>query len=230
MCKNFIRLGLMAISILTCSSALRAQALKDLLAKDIQGRVLVSGQYSNIEGYPYLFPKWCKGTVRFQDGRTVKQIDLKYDLVADELLFKDLKSDEALRFADQVAEFQLDSSDVNQVPMHFKNGFKPAFGNSALSYYQILFDGKTQLLKKKEKSILERKVYNSAVSTKTFEEDETYFIGRNNEITKFKRDKKQILTLLSDHAAEIEQFLASEKLNVKDDSDLMKLFAYYNSL
>lgn len=215
---------------LSTTQRVSAQYVKDVLVTDIQGRAIVSTDYSNIEGFPYLYENWNKGLVKLIDGRTVRNLDLKYDLLTDELLFKNLKNGEMLRFAESVIAFKLDSSAQNNTELQFKNGYKPANGNSSTSYYQVLFDGGTPLLKRREKSVLEKKVYNSATSTKSFEEAETYYLSKSNGLIKIRRDKKQILAVLVDHAAELEEYIKANNLNLKNEAQLIQLIGYYNSL
>jgi len=49
-------------------------------------------------------------------------------------------------------------------------------------------------------------------------------------VEKFKPSKKTILSLMNDHAEEVEVFLSDEGIKGKNISDLMKLFDYYNGL
>ena len=196
--------------------------------KDNQGRVISVQKYTDIQGTPFLVDTWTKAIVRLKSNGNFSNISVKYDLVEDQLLFRDVKSDQPMEFIDQVLEFKLIADDESW--SIFKKGFKASDGNTSNNFYQVLYDGGTQLLKRKVKKVIEDRPYNSAVTVKTFNEVETYYIAKANEPLKIKKDKKQILTALADHAAELEKYIQENKLNVKEDQDLTKLIAYYNTL
>ncbi len=196
--------------------------------KDNQGRVMMIQKYTDVQGTPFLSDNWTKAIVRLKANGNFSNMQVKYDLVEDQLLFRDAKSDQPMEFIDQVLEFKLVADDGSSTV--YKKGFKASDGNTSNNFYQVLYDGGTQLLKRKVKKVIEDRPYNSAVTVKTFNEVETYYIAKANEPLKIKKDKKQILTALADHAAELEKYFQENKLNVKDDEDLIKLIAYYNTL
>jgi|LauGreDrversion4_2_1035121.scaffolds.fasta_scaffold02251_10 hypothetical protein len=196
--------------------------------KDNQGRVISVQKYTDIQGTPFLVDTWTKAIVRLKSNGNFSNISVKYDLVEDQLLFRDVKSDQPMEFIDQVLEFKLIADDESW--SIFKKGFKASDGNTSNNFYQVLYDGGTQLLKRKVKKVIEDRPYSSAVTVKTFQEIETYYLAKANEPLKIKKDKKQILTVLADHAAELEKYIQENKLNVKEDEDLIKLIAYYNTL
>ena len=62
------------------------------------------------------------------------------------------------------------------------------------------------------------------------EYDEHIYTWSKQGIKKLKSSKKAILSLMKDHAAEVEAFIDTERIKRKGIPDLMKLFDYYNSL
>lgn len=114
--------------------------------------------------------------------------------------------------------------------MLFRNGFTSTNGNAAKTFYQVLSDGETPLLKRSFKKILENKPYGSATVVKTFEEIHNYYLVQQGKPLKIKKDKKAILELLSDYKSELEAFIKSNNLSFKSETDLIMLMTYYNSL
>ncbi len=57
-----------------------------------------------------------------------------------------------------------------------------------------------------------------------------YVLNGDSHATKIKLSKKQILKHLSKNTASIKNYITSEKLNLKKESDVIRLFDYYNSL
>ncbi|HEY0896301.1 MAG TPA: hypothetical protein VGE15_07100, partial [Sphingobacteriaceae bacterium] len=183
--------------------------------QDVNGRPILETQYTHVEGSPYLFSDWTPGVVKLKNGTTYKEIPLKYDQVAEELLFS--HNGQALTFVEPVVEFR------------FKDGalFRSGYGKG---FYEVLSDGGTKLIRKKIKQISESKEYNSASVTRKFVELESLYIVKGSELTKIRKDKKSVLAALGDKTAQLESYIKSEKLNIKNEAGIVSLVAYYNSL
>lgn len=192
---------------------------------DLNGKPVFETRYTHVEGSPYLHSDWLKGRVKLANGSTYSDIELKYDQVADELLFRD-KNGNVLTFVDAVAEFMLPGSP----PPLFRSGFHALDNHTERSFYQILYDGGIKLLKKSVKKISEVKQYNSASSTTKFDLIETYYIGRENQPVKFRKDKKSLFKVLGNKTDMLENYVKAENLNLKEEADLVKLIHYYNSI
>jgi len=209
------------------SNSARSQSVKDQLVFDQQDRALLTSDNLREEGTPLLTVRWLSGLVKFSNGTTYKSDFLKYDLEKDQLYFKDTKSDDLLLFALPVSEFSLQIGKENLL---FKSGYAAVDRNKPSSFYQVLVEGGVQLLKHRVKQPFDERAYNSATTTRTYKEDEYFYVAKNNTPVKIKKDKKQVLAALGNHAAELEAYITEEKLNLKNEEDLMKLIVFYNSL
>ena len=214
---------LLSLLILVYSVRANAQFIQD-----DQGRPVLTKNYVDVQGSPFLFENWVKATVRFQNGKTYSDVPMKLDIVADKPYFKNPKDEDLLEFIDPVTEFVLFSSE--QGPLIFRNGFKANEGLGKQNFYHVLFDGGTKLLKRKVKKIIETKDFNSASAVRSFEEMTFYYIGKDGLAASIRKDKKNILEVLGNHQAELESYIKEHKLNLKNEDHLIRLFAYYNSL
>lgn len=206
-------------------------AIAQFNIQDLEGRPILKKAYTNIEGSPYLHADWGKGMVKLSDGTTYKQIELLYDQVSDELLFKG--PDGQMRsFVDTVKEFeiQLPSENAGLTSHIFRRGYTSLNRSADGAFYEVLTDGATQLLKRTTKAILEETTYSSATKIKRFHENVTYYISKNEKLTKIKPDKKAVIAALSDKAPEIEKYLKEKKPDLKKDAELAALVTYYNTL
>lgn len=116
--------------------------------KDQQGRPMQMGEYVNVQGHPYLFDKWTSGLVRFNNGVVVTDAELKYDIVKDLLCYKDPKTEQIMTFNLHPQEFSIDVPEGGGESLIFRCGFQPLERNSPANYYQLLANGKVQLLKR----------------------------------------------------------------------------------
>lgn len=215
--------------LLLISLSSSAQYVKNQQVKDQQGRPMQMGEYVNVQGHPYLFDNWITGLVRFNNGVVVTDAQLKYDIVKDLICYKDPKTEQIMTFNQHPQEFSIDVSGGDE-PLLFRCGFQPVERIGPANYYQLLANGKVQLLKRIIKEPFEEQPYNSATKIRTFKDTETFYLARNNQPVKVKKDKKTILAALGDKTAELEAFIKTDGLNLKNEKDLAKLILHYNSL
>jgi hypothetical protein len=197
--------------------------------QDVNGKPLLGGKYVDVVGSPYLFDNWAKGEVTLSNGKNHKDLDLKYDQIEGIVFFRG-KNGADMGFTSTVKSFILYPNNVAmsfiQVPeIKEKEAEKDP-------YFEVLSDGKkVKLLKKTMKVIREGNSYGSATMTKKFSENIAYYLLKaDGSYTKIKKDKKAIISALSDKSVEIEQFIKDNKTNFKEDSSVAVVVDYYNTL
>jgi len=215
-----------AITCLLCFS-LCSQITAQFIQTD-QGAPFLGTNYTDVKGHPYLFDNWTDGTVKLINGKSYTSVQLKYNLLRDELFFKDIKTEQLLAFVIPVVEFKLNDQEKGSII--YRSGYKAIDDNTEKSYYQVLFDGVTQLLKRTSKKINEEKPFNSASTIKSFEVLTFYYISNNNTLIKIRKDKKSVLAALANQSAALENYIQEKSLNLKNEEDLIQLIQYYNSL
>lgn len=196
--------------------------------QDINGRPFNANKYADVTGSPFLFDKWMEGIVKLQGGDTYKNIPLRYDAISNELYFKSKKGD-TLTFVEPVVEFQL-LGEAGGAKTTYRRGYANIGKYTIDTFYEVLTDGTAQLLKRTSKYIVKNKPYNSATETQTVNEDISYYIFADSKMTLIKKDKKYVLPALNNKQTELDAFIKSNNLNLKNDDDLTKLVVYYNSL
>ena len=215
---------------LVCAAAASASA-QFVALNDHMGVPVRAKSYTDVKGSPFLFEDWVRGTVTVANGTKFERVNLMYDQVADELVFKSEKG-ETKTFVDQVKEFSFKQEKDNVLVSEkvFRNGFTPIDGAKPYTFYEVLVDDKTKLLKRTSKSIMEEMSYSSAVKVKSFQTSTSYYVARDNKLTKIKNDKKAVLAALGDKQTELEAYIKTKKPDLKKDEDLANLVAYYNTL
>lgn len=195
-------------------------------AEDFRTKTVLEKQYVDMKGSPYLNDDWSAGVVRMVSGTTFKDMSLKFDQVSGDLIFKN-KEGKILGFADRVNEFRL--TDKDKVSHLFRSGYKAVDANSEKTFYEVLYDGGTVLLKDPKKNIVEHRSYNSSTTVKSIIETPAYYLQVNGQLVKIKKDKKSILSALG-NPAQLDKYIQDNKLNLKEDADLAKLMLYYDSI
>lgn len=178
-----------------------------------------------IVGDPYLYKDFKKAFVKFNSGNsTPGYYEIKYDQLDDVILVKGKGTDEELSFSDPVVEFQFDDG-----KKLFRNGFSPVDKANEKSYFEVIYDGKTKYLKRNTKVIIEAKEYNSATTIKKIEKDEAFYIAKDNKLVTIKANEKSLIKTLGKDI-ELSKYIKDNKLNLKEDADMGKLLAYYDTL
>jgi hypothetical protein len=197
----------------------------------INGAPVMDSEYVEVDGNPYLFSDWVSGSVNLQDNKSLTAT-LKFDICNNHLLFQS-KDGTALELKNDARSFVLNTGDkaLSDIsPLVFVNGYPPVGQRTESSWFQLIADGKTRLLKYYKKQIKEEKQFTSATTTKSFISMKYYYIFKNNQLIEVSPSKKEIFKVLNDHSSELETYAKTNNINFKSDIDLAKLFAYYNSL
>ena len=117
--------------------------------------------------------------------------------------------------------------DVNLLDHHFKYLEQPGL---AAGYYDVLYNGKTQLLVKMRKVINEEIVSQREVQTIIAEKDQLYL--KKGDAFFPVSGKSTVLSILSDKKKEIKQYLHDQKLDFNQDKTgaIVAIAAYYDQL
>ncbi|WP_207503403.1 hypothetical protein [Telluribacter humicola] len=194
---------------------------------DVNGRVVSEYKYTDTEGSPYLLDdKWITGTLRTTSDKVVDGVKMKYDIFQDELEYE--KEGKLYRLgANEVVEFAMPTGDALYI---FRRGFPAIDDQTESSFYRVLHDGNTKLLKRFESKKREEKQYNSATAVSRFVPNEQLYVYKQGKMHPIKKgDKKALLSLLSDKKNLMEHNIKEQQLNLKSEVDMVKLLEEYDA-
>lgn len=165
------------------------------------------------DGNNFLTEHFLESTIiDFEDEKF--KVDLRYRLADDEMQIMHQNTIKAL-YPQKVKKviFKRGNGDQIFIPFEYVDQKSVQFG-----YFQLLTDGKMKLLKQ----------YQKGGKGKI----KTLFLAQSNDrpAEYFKVKKSTILKLLKKHKSEVSKFIVKNKLNVKEEEDLKKVFDFYNSL
>lgn len=170
-----------------------------------------------------------KGEVAFSN-KNIKNVKgyLNYDQIQGIILFKpNFENQSATEIIDQVDKFTITQD--NGVPVNFISLGSIGLDGDA-GFAEELLSGKVKLLKRVKKKIIETQVYNSANVEKAVVQETNYILVKDNKPTLLKQDKNSFLSALADKEEAIKKYLKDQKVNFKQDEDVVKLLNYYSSL
>jgi hypothetical protein len=194
-----------------------------LIAQDSTGLAGTPYQEAAADGEnsPYLFKEWYLGTVRTNDDLVHDGVKIRYDLKKDEIEYK---ADSGLfRVSSGVKEFTIPTGTDLYI---FKNGYPAVDGQTDKSFYRVVYDGDTKLLKKYVAPIKVEK----ASATRTLEPDAKLYILKNDKLNPVQlSNRNSFLKLLTDEKNKMNYIIRESQLDFAADDDLRSLLEEYDS-
>ena len=190
-----------------------------------------SNEKSAIIGDVYLDPRWSVSSLLlYENDHLVDNYLVRFDIKNNEFEFRLQNGVKVLDGAKVKNIVWIDS--LTKVTRVMNNGREyPATDVPMLGFFEVLQDGEIQLLKKAYIELVHPN-FSPALNvgskdTKILKKFE-YYYSINKKLFKIK--KKSSLVAIQEHnsSVEIESLLRKEKINLNDETDLMKLFTILN--
>ena len=214
------------ILLLFISGVFTLNAQDNILIDPVTSHVFDSQRYSEIRGTPFLMDKWTRGSVTIHRG-VYKNQQLKLDVYNNTLLFE--KDEGSYEFYEPVLGFALmpNPSDSSSYMYFIKgissNGLKPE------QYVQVLAKGRLNFYRSDIKLLSDMNEINKGV-VQIFNNSTRYYFQDSTQTQIMKLSQKDILGLMNDKKAIVEEYMNRNKLNLKKEKDVAELVKYYNSL
>lgn len=204
-----------------------AQAQLLQLQDPVSSKNFNPDKYAGIRGTPLLVDKWQHGSVITNKG-FYADLELKLDLYDNQLFFN--KNDESFELLDQVVAIKLFPKwpdTINQqvfIKGMTQNNIKPE------QYVQVLVaQGAILFYRSDIKQVTEMSEINAGM-VKTFANTSRYFVKKGDQFKLVKLNKEEIMPFLAEKEAEMNDFIAKKKLNLKKEIDFVQLIQAFNAL
>ena len=178
-----------------------------------------------VEGTPFYIDQWQKSTIITPQGKVIRDIPVKLDLLDGKLHYLDAKGTEYIA-STHVQELVLNDS-VNNKDYRFLS----SFGLPLLKqgWYVPLVQGTASLYKLFDKTVREDKPYGSALTEQRIVTKEKYVVVYNNQAFYLKNDK-EVPAVLADKKTEVESFMKGQNKKQPLQEKLVETVTYYNTL
>ena len=199
---------------------------------DLNGYSLLKKYDPEIKGTPFINDKWKLAKITLSKGKEISQLPIKLNIESNELYFLDSTGKEMIALKGLVKKIDyLNYWSKDSIKYVFKSGYPDIDKQTENYYYQVLTEGKIELLAKKFKYITVDKNELSGEISKNFVESAVkLYVYANKIIQAFYSNKDFVISLLKDKEQAINMFVDANKINFKKTTDLIKLFNYYNVL
>ncbi|OGX85759.1 hypothetical protein [Hymenobacter glacialis] len=235
---RFLLIGLLVAA--ATPVAFAQAALSPVVATDPEyiNRELAKGKgHSNMaaDGTPFLMPYWSRGNVLMTTGR-VPRPWLKYDLAKDRLLWRRSPTDSLELDTSLVTEFSLADSLRGKI-YTYRRYLAARIASYPLrtAFFEVNYDeGKSALLRRRTRTILGGSNGPSLAGRQAgkWEETSTFYLkNSDNVIEPVKLNAKAVLTTLGKAKAPLlTAYVTRERLDLSQETDVVKLLRYYDSL
>lgn len=181
-----------------------------------------------VDGSPYFSEDWMPGVIVMPGGTRYDSLELKLDLLANEVHYKDPKGNELISTND-IRELWLNDP-ANGAVYHFVHSsfFDPSM-NMTRGWYEQLVAGNAWLFKRVVKQITESKPYSASTAEQRIHSVNQYFVMQDKTLAPLK-SITAFPALFPAKQSLLEQYISANKLKGKSDKDYIILLNYYNSL
>lgn len=188
-------------------------------------------RYEGTKGTPFISETWHPGEIFLKSKSKVLVKEMNYNCYDNELVYLD----PATKTVRLINRFTVDlfyilngSDTLLFAPIEPEN-------DGEFLFAQVLYQGGSMVYKRYQKEFVRANYeggYSADRKYDEFADKSSLYFSKANEknIYKAKKSKKQILEAFPDTKDEISSYIKSEKLDLKDEEDVVKLLKYYDSL
>lgn len=191
---------------------------------DAFGQPVYTQQKANWEGNIFYPAGYHYATLTAAGGKVYRYIKTKINLLEGTVLFTDSTESEF------VATLPIDKIEFEDFAGGAKIIFIKIMNDTARRFFQLLDSGRVSLLKNIYVISRDKTTYGSTTITRVFEQKQSYFVYSNTGLVPLEQSKTGVVKILSDKSSQVDAFIEQEKLKLRKEEDLAKLFHYYNSL
>lgn len=179
--------------------------------------------YSNVIGDPYLNKDWADGVIRFNNGRTMTQFKLKFDCLRNQLVLQFQGS--SFGAQNQVREFVMYLNPKKKADsVLFRKGYPAIDKLTENTYYEVLHEGKTTLLRLYAKDLIqEKELITSNRAGMRMQDKELFYLYQDGAMKELPADKSELAKLVPGKEAALTQFINQQDLKFRTAEDYMKL-------
>jgi hypothetical protein len=200
---------------------------------DLDGRSLLKKYDPEITGSPFINDNWVRAKLTLSRGKEIGPLSIKLNIESNELYFLDSNGKEMIAMDGLVKKvYCIDYYTKDSIRYVFKSGYPPIEAQNENYFYQVLTEGRIELLARKYKYISsERKDLSGDVSKSFADGMVILYVYAYGVIQPLKSNKSFIATLWDeDKQQEMNKYISANKINFKSTSDLIKLFNCYDGI
>lgn len=199
---------------------------------DVSGNMLRPNKASeDIQGTRYLHDGWSRGQIVTPEGRVLDIPKMKFNLVMNRIEFLGDGNAYELTIPCQYFKIDLPTPDGSYTTSVFKASFPATELQNDKSFYEVIYDGESKLLKHHRIRVSEYAEAGSMTRTKHFDKITSLYIyhPKKNSLIKVSKKRAEVLAAFDDQKEAIEKFLNQKKIKRTTESDLISICQFYDN-
>ncbi len=197
--------------------------------KDINGSPLNLTTGYEMDGSPFYKNEYCLATIKVARGKRYRGLDVKLDLQDNRVIYR-LPNGLEQEASTPIESVEFAACDEKSAPATFRSGFPVVDRQDHRNFYQVLDSGKLQLLKFVKVTYMDQKPYGGASIIRKFDNAAVYYAySPEKGMINLGKGNEKAIAVFGDQKSKAEKFIAEQNIRVKKETDLIKLFAFYNT-
>jgi hypothetical protein len=192
------------------------------MERNVGGNALTTFNSAGIQGTPYYKEEWTPGTVKFRNQTVATGLNLRFDVYNNNVYFQ--RDGGTFKFTEAVSEFTLG----NNKDFVCRNGYPAIDKQDEKTFYEVLADGKIQLLKFRQKIVREFAEMGKPKEQRFEDLEQLYAMTKDYRMVKIKKSKGDILKALPEYTDSINKIIAASDINPRNETSLTLLFQELN--
>ena len=194
---------------------------------DGNGRPFKPARLFEEEGSPFFAEEYIESNIQLLNGKTYQRIPIKINYLTGELLFK-MGGGQEMTLIKPFQRIELMREGKKYI---FRSGFPSVDKQNELTLYEMLDSGSAVLLKYTSVNFQDKQPYNSVNTIRTYTKKQTYYSYLPSKgLVSLPSEAEELIRLFGKEASIMAEFMQKNKLKGKKETDLIKLFAYYNTI
>lgn len=203
--------------------------MKETIAfmNDGNGRPFKPARLFEEEGSPFFAEEYIESNLQLLNGKTYQRIPIKINYLTGEVLFK-TESGQEMTVIKPFQRIELIREGKKYI---FRSGFPSVDKQNELTLYEMLDSGSAVLLKYTSVNFQDKQPYNSVNTIRTYTKKQIYYSYLPSKgLVSLPSEAEELIRLFGKEANMMMEFMQKNKLKGKKEEDLIKLFAYYNTI
>ena len=194
----------------------------------------MDGLYEGVRGTPYMFNEWKPGNIYLNDNTYINDVNIKYNIYTDDLLYLHSKSGDSLIIdRSLINSFEITDDNSGNLLLFKDISLRPD-KNVKSTFVKVLYYDKSKFIIKYTKTFIKadyKGAYSAGRKYDEYIDDYQYYIIKDsNNPVKIKLNKKSVVKILSDRKNKIESYINEHRLNLNDEDGIAELLEYYDSI
>lgn len=188
------------------------------------------------KGNPYFTEEWLVGDVELENGTRYKNVELLYDVYADEILALNKKKVAVILDKGMVQSFRFGKHDSTNV-LHFIKGSyldDELDGVEDHQYVQEVYREKCVLYAINKKLLSKASSKGAYTTGKSYDEfsaiqSKYYFVAPDGKVHRLKPGKPSLLKAMHREKEAVNHYIEDQSLDLSKRDDLVKLIMFYET-